>query len=69
MLALKVVVLDAELNSASNGDRFKGGHWAKMGVLGQNTGFWLVYPADIHSWTCAGSESGCAGCRIKFCVE
>ncbi len=31
-LTLKVVGLDVELNSASNGDIFEGGHQAKKGM-------------------------------------
>ncbi len=39
VLALKVVVLDAELNSASNDDIFKGEHRAKNEVLAKISGF------------------------------
>ncbi len=37
MLALKVVVLDADLNSASIGDIFKRSYREKMKSFGQNT--------------------------------
>jgi hypothetical protein len=43
VLILKMVVLDTELNSASNGDVFKGGHRAKRGAFARNTGFWRKY--------------------------
>jgi hypothetical protein len=54
VLVVKVVVLDAELNSASNDDLSKGGggHQAKRGGLDQNTVFFrifLIYPVDIRS--------------------
>jgi hypothetical protein len=39
VLILKMVVLDTELNSASNGDVFKEGHRAKSGAFARNTGF------------------------------
>jgi len=32
-------MLDAELNSASNGDSFKGAIWQKKGVWGEKLGF------------------------------
>jgi len=63
-LTLKVVRLDLELNSLSNGDIFKWGHWAKSGGFAQNTEFLypilpllLVYPADIHFEIWAHSKS------------
>jgi hypothetical protein len=49
VLVLKVVVLDAKLNSTSNGDIFKERSLGKKRNFGQNTGFGLVYSADIHS--------------------
>jgi hypothetical protein len=42
VLVLKVIVLDAELNSASNGDIFKGSHRANRG-LSQNTGLFTLF--------------------------
>ncbi len=46
-------MLDAELNSASNGVTFEGGHRAKMGGFAANTEvFWpipAVILADIRS--------------------
>ncbi len=38
MLVLKVLVLDAKLNSASNDDIFKEGHRAKEGDLAKGEG-------------------------------
>ncbi len=48
MLALKVIVLDTELNSASNDDIFKERHPAKREVLAKMLILGPVYPADIH---------------------
>ncbi len=45
--SLKVLGLDAEFNSASNGDIFEGGHWAKNGVLTPNTVFLSPCSASI----------------------
>jgi hypothetical protein len=43
VLVLKVVVLDVELNSASNADIFKPGHQAKKRGFHPNTGFSKIY--------------------------
>ncbi len=51
MLVLKVVVLDAELNSASNGDLSKRGHQAKRGVLDQNTVFFSYFSKEVAMCT------------------
>ncbi len=48
MLALKVVVMDAELNFSSNGDSFKMVIRQKVWGLAKILIFGLVYPADIH---------------------
>jgi hypothetical protein len=42
VLTLKVVVLDAEFNSLSNGATFKGGHRTKLGGFDRNTGFFTL---------------------------
>ncbi len=75
-LALKVVGLDVELNSLSNGDIFKWRYWTRSGGSAQNTEFLypilpilLVYPADIHFETWTHSRSSWARCRIKFSIE
>ncbi len=41
--------MDAKLNSPSNGDTFKWGHWAKRGVWGEILEFWRL-PANISCW-------------------
>ncbi len=49
VLALKSIVLDAELNSTLNGEIFKVGHHAKKRYLDknigfdQNTGFFILF--------------------------
>jgi hypothetical protein len=74
-LAIKVVGLDAELNSLPNGDIFKCGYRTKSGGFAQNTEFLypilpilLVYSADIHFEAWAHSKSSWARCRIKFSI-
>ncbi len=67
MLALKVVVLDAELNSASNDDIFKAGHRAKKRIFRPNAGFSKIYKvfsiifpptnSSISFFTSAASQS------------
>jgi hypothetical protein len=64
-----VVGRDAELNSQSNGDNFKGRHRLKK--WGFDPKYWvfdpilLLYPADIRSETSADSKSGWAVCEIE----
>ncbi len=45
-LTLKLVALNTELNSLSNGDVFKGCHWTKNWALIPNSAF-LVYSTNI----------------------
>ena len=55
LLIFSIPVFDAKLNSASNGDSFKGNMWQKCGSLGRNTAFYpflLVCLADSCSSTC-----------------
>src|SRR5205085_2590721 len=42
-MTLKVIGIDAELNSLSNGGSFKGGHRAKNRVFTSNTGFFTLF--------------------------
>ncbi len=72
VLVLKIVVLNAKLNSTSNGDISNGGSSDKNGKVEAKYWFFpifLIYPANIHFYTCADCESGCNGWRIKFYVE
>jgi hypothetical protein len=67
VLALKVVVLDAELYSASNDDIFKARHRAKKPVFRPNAGFSKIYKvlsiispptnSSISFFTSAASQS------------
>ncbi len=67
VLVLKVVVLDAELNSTSNADIFKAGHQAKKRGFHLNTGFSKIYSifsiispptnCSISFFTSAASQS------------
>jgi hypothetical protein len=50
LLIFSIPVFDAKLNSASNGDSFKGNMWQKYGSLDGNTVFYpflLAYLVDI----------------------
>jgi hypothetical protein len=49
-LIFSIPVFDAKLNSASNGDSFKGNMWQKYGNCGRNTVFYsflLAYLVGI----------------------
>ena len=73
VLAVYLVVLDAEFDLASSDDIFEGGHRRKSRVLRRKTTIFrqlfTVILADIRWWNCAGCPVGCAGCRIWSCVE
>jgi hypothetical protein len=47
LLIFSISVFDAKLNSASNGDSFKGNMWQKYGSLGRNTVFYLFLLAYL----------------------
>jgi hypothetical protein len=68
-IILKVVGMDAELNSLSNGDIFEGGHRAKIGLLPQIHPTPLVYPTNIRFDRWDDSKSGWNRCRIKFSIK
>ncbi len=68
-MTLKVVGMDAELNSLSNGGIFQGVIGQKIGFSPQTHPIPLMYPADIRSETLDDSKSGWDGCRIKFSIE
>jgi hypothetical protein len=60
-------VLDAEFNSESNDDIFRGDYRIKNRGFTQKTGFSrkkCQHPIRLR--TCAGVLVGCAGCRIQF---
>jgi hypothetical protein len=50
VLTLKMVVLDAELNSLSNGARFDRGHRLKSGSYGEKLVFWPSVYSEILSF-------------------
>ncbi len=60
-------LLDAEFNSASNGDSFKGVIYQKRQFDRTNWDFdriLVVYLADIRFWTSVGFLIGCTRCRF-----
>ncbi len=67
VLGLYLVVLGAEINSASNGVSFKEVTAQKWGFCHKYSVFdfiQLVILADIRSSTCVGSLLSSVGCRI-----
>jgi hypothetical protein len=64
VLTLKMIVLDAEFNSLSNGTRFHRSHRHKKIVFLQIPGFSLLNLVPIHYMTCVDSENDCVGCKI-----
>ena len=72
-LALYLVGLYAELNSASNGAIFEWGHRAKNSLIFKIVTFLRTFPkvfrVRIRSLTWVGSTIGWVEFRIQFCVE
>jgi hypothetical protein len=63
VMALKVVGLDTELNSATNGDIFEGDHRAKKGE-----GEILTFSSSTFFCPMTSLENITIRCRIKFCI-
>ena len=76
MLNLKPLVLDAELESLSNGIIFNQRHWTKLSLSPQNTRFLpyknaakIVFSVAIRFYCCLDSVISCVGHRISRAIE